>query len=74
MNGNVAMQSSRHRHTLRSAKFQHRLHILTEKRCLNSHLVGQILLYQPQHALKDAVQAHIVVVEAAELYHTKGNH
>ena len=65
----VANERGSHRHALRPAQLQHRLHVFPIERSFDGHFVGQILLYQPRDALGNAAQTEITVVELVEHQH-----
>ena len=68
--GNFAVESGDHRHALRPTQLEHRLDVLAVERCLDGHLVGQILVDDAAHALIDVAQAHVMVLHAVEPQHT----
>ena len=68
-NGYLAVQGGNHRHTLGAAQLEHRLHVLAVERCLDGHLVGQVLLDDAAHTLIDVPEPQVVVLHAAQLQH-----
>lgn len=73
-NGDIARECRGHHHALRPTQFQHRLHVFSKKGVFNRHLVGVVLVNEPQDGFVKFLELQLVGAIFAQLNHTVLNH
>lgn len=71
---NIARQGSGHHNPLRPAQLQHGLHVFTEEWVFNRHLVGVVLIDQPQNGFVEFLELQLVGRIFAQLNNAMLNH
>ena len=67
VDGHVVVDGGSDGNALGSSQLEHRLHVLSEERCLNRHLVGQVGVDDARHPLEDLAQSQIGVLLLAHV-------
>ena len=73
-NGDIARKGGCHHHALRPAQLKHSLHVFAKKRVFDGHLVGVVVVHEPQNGFVEFLELQLVGAIFAQLNHAILNH